>query len=252
MDVSCYCESCGRVTTHELKPLTIRPEDTEYKESVCSVCHLRHCHPMPSTDQLNAYYGYTIPSGDGMRNPIRKVWTRMHDARMLRYIERHAPSGTFLDIGAGRGRFIRVAQGTGRWNLIATEYSDEAIERLRGLGVDARQGNFDEVGIEPESVDVIWMSHVIEHLPDTSRFFAFARQVLRPDGILTMLTPSSQSLRSRLALTDWHLINPPGHLWSFTPRTFANLVRNNGFDILELHQLHLISEVAVVAKKTNR
>ncbi len=109
-------------------------------------------------------------------------------------------------------------------------------------------GTLDELGLADGSVDVVWASHVIEHLPDPEGFFASVRRVLKPGGVLVALVPSQTSLRTRLNLTDWHHVNPPGHLWSFNPDTFQKTLETAGFELLHIEVAHLISEMVCIVR----
>ena len=132
---------------------------------------------------------------------------------------------------------------------MATEYSNEAIGRLRADGFDARQGNLADAGLPDESVDLVWVSHVIEHLPDPPVFLATVRRLLKPGGHVVALLPSLASMRARVGLSDWHLVNPPGHLWSFKPKTLAMVLERNGFEVVYSREIHVICEMVLVARK---
>jgi 2-polyprenyl-3-methyl-5-hydroxy-6-metoxy-1,4-benzoquinol methylase len=180
---------------------------------------------------------------------MKRIWHRIHDRWMVKQLARLKPGGLLLDVGAGDGRFIRAARALGDWTIVCTEYSPAKISSLADQGFDARQGEIDEVGLAPGSADVIWASHVIEHMPDVEGFLAKARRLLKPDGVLIILIPSSESLRARLHLTTWHLVNPPGHLWGFRPSTLRNVLSNNGFVVRRIQEVHLICEMFCVAQR---
>jgi SAM-dependent methyltransferase len=243
------CVACGAPCAHELRALEMANTDERYRLAVCAACGLQSSHPMPGAEELKQWYGATIPPFVPRLARLRKVLNWFHDRHMVSLLRRYAPSGTLVDVGAGRGRFLRAAKREGRWKMMATEYSAEALEILKREGIDAVPGTLDELGLPDESVDAVWASHVIEHLPDPGSFFESVRRLLKPEGVLIALVPTRTSLRARLNLTDWHYVNPPGHLWSFTPDTFRKTLETAGFELLHIEVEHLICEMACVVRK---
>jgi SAM-dependent methyltransferase len=243
------CVACGDERTHELRALEMANPDARYRMAVCASCGLKSSHPMPGAEELRDWYGATIPPFVPRLARIRKVLNYFHDRHMVALLARYVPSGTLVDVGAGRGRFLRAARREGRWTMMATEYSAEALQILKADGVHAVAGTLDELGLADESVDAVWASHVIEHLPDPESFFASVRRVLKPDGVLVALVPTQTSMRARLNLTNWHHVNPPGHLWSFNPETFRKTLQTAGFELLHIEVEHLICEMVCVVRK---
>jgi 2-polyprenyl-3-methyl-5-hydroxy-6-metoxy-1,4-benzoquinol methylase len=248
-----YCPACGAVREHELEPLALPASEQAYEHyriATCSGCGLHSSHPIPDREELRAWYadGRGVP--EETRDPTgpRAVWYRTHDRYMVSLVQKVAPTGTLVDIGAGAGRFVRAARELGRWSIIATELGEESVELLRRDGFDARLGDIDEVGIEPGSVDVVWASHVIEHMRDIDEFLGSIRSVLKPGGHVVVVTPSEESLRARLKLSNWHVVNPPGHLWGFRPATLGMILSRNGFDVVLTREIHVVCEMVVIAR----
>lgn len=252
-DIEQMCVACGKVRAHRLEPLAITPDDPAYSNhriAVCEVCGLHSSYPMPTREELRNWYrdGRGVPPDAEEVSGPRSVWHRTHDRYMVNLVEKYAPSGILVDVGAGSGRFVRAARELGRWTIIATELAEDSVAELQSEGFDARLGNIDEVGIPDRSVDVVWASHVIEHVPDVEEFLASIRSVLKPGGVLAALLPSEQSLRARLKLSTWHFVNPPGHLWGFRPSTFRMLLERNGFEVLLTREIHVVCEMACIAR----
>ena len=243
-----YCPSCDASRAHSLRPTELAESEKGYQIATCDRCGLESEYPMPTSDMLAKWYANLIPPAEPLENPLRKIWLSIHDGFILRRIARYLPSGNILDIGAGRGRMIQQIQNTGRFTCSATEYSDEAIALLHQAGIAAYQGSIDSVAIPHHSIDLIFASHLVEHLPDLGKFLRRVRELLKPNGTVIFLVPSRGSLRAKLGLTNWHVVNPLGHLWSFDRSSMTNVLRNSGFDVLETFEFHVICELMVVAK----
>ncbi len=110
------------------------------------------------------------------------------------------------------------------------------------------------------SVDVIYSSHMIEHLDrrEARRFLAECRRVLKPEGVLRIVVPDLQVTVNdyvekqnadvfldhlQLALDKPHglaehlrhlLIGDRNHRWLYDGRSMAKLLAANGFEKVEI------------------
>ncbi|HLW96521.1 MAG TPA: class I SAM-dependent methyltransferase, partial [Solirubrobacteraceae bacterium] len=144
-----------------------------------------------------------------------------------------APAGTLLDVGCAGGLLLEFAAKHG-WSTIGIEPAAEAVEEARSRGVEVRQGLYDEVPIEPRSIDVVHTKLVAEHLPDPRAFLRWSAGVLRPGGIVCIHVPNdfnSLQLAARDALgkPDWW-IAPPFHVNYFNFSSLERLLAGTGFE----------------------
>ena len=245
------CIACGRRREHRLGPLQLPVDHPAYADHLiarCSECGLTSAWPRPSEQDLKEAYAdvpHVVRRESGL---AASLWRSYRDGARLRLLKSVAPEGsTILDVGTGAGLILRVAKGVRGWTLIGTDYSERNVEELRNLGFDARVGMIDDVGLQPKSIDVVWASHVIEHMRDPVGFLESVRSVLKPGGKLVAILPSSRTMRARTATSTWHLVNPPGHLWGFSPATFRSLLTRNGFRIERLFQSIPVCEMLAIA-----
>lgn len=96
-----------------------------------------------------------------------------------------------LDLGCGAGRFLAVLDAAGAAPL-GVDISERALERARAVapGVETRllapEG---ALPVDHASIDLVWCSEVIEHVPDVGGLLAEIRRVLVPGGRLLLTTP---------------------------------------------------------------
>jgi len=103
-----------------------------------------------------------------------------------------SPGERVLDLGCGAGRFVAALRDHGA-DPVGVELADAALERARRNvpGADLRAlGSDGEIPLEDSSVDLVWCSEVLEHVPDTAGLLSEARRVLRTGGRLLVTTPS--------------------------------------------------------------
>jgi SAM-dependent methyltransferase len=127
-----------------------------------------------------------------------------------------------LDLGAGYGEFIRNVDAPHRY---AMDLSTDVL-RLSDAGVTPLlQDCAAEWPLDRESLDLVFSSNLLEHLPDKAAVESTlrrARDHLRPGGRLVLLGPNIRHL--------------PGRYWDYwdhhiplTDRSIAEVVAHVGF-----------------------
>ena len=76
------------------------------------------------------------------------------------------------------------------------------VERLRALGIDARQGRAESMPFADGSFDVVIASEVLEHIPQPGRSQAISEvaRVLRPKGWFIGTVPYRENLKDNEAV----------------------------------------------------
>lgn len=202
----------------------------------CRRCGLVFANPRaPQADILRRYdaeyfWNEYLPAAGA---PGGKVEMRFLDERyadILSVIRRHAPQGRRLfEIGSGAGLFLKAAERAG-WDVSGVELSEAGAGFAREhLGLQVTTGRVEEVAVPDGSVDVVTMFDVIEHLFDPRAILVQARRLVAPGGAIVITTPNYDSL-SRYALgIDWAMLAPTEHMYYFTERTLAELLKVSGW-----------------------
>ncbi len=143
-----------------------------------------------------------------MKDYYEDVWAQLpEDPEPWAFARRRAlllgearPGERVLDLGCGAGRFLAALRDAGA-DPVGVELAEGALERARRNvpGADLRPlGPGGELPLEDASVDLVWSSEVLEHVPDTARTLSEARRVLRTGGRLLVTTPAHGPLRRTL------------------------------------------------------
>jgi len=110
----------------------------------------------------------------------------------------------FLDVGCGNGYMkYFFERDEGVWHGI--EVWDKRVQCCRDLGYEVSEINIETTPFRFEAgqFDVIFASHVIEHLPDPTQALRECIRVLRPGGLLLVATPTKPPIVAGL-MNAWH------------------------------------------------
>src|SRR5690349_15749645 len=91
------------------------------------------------------------------------------------------PGDRVLDLGCGDGHFLGLLE-----NAVGVDIAQGALERARRNvpGADVRLLDDGAIPLEHGSIDLVWCSEVLEHIPDVGAALNEVRRVLKPGGRL--------------------------------------------------------------------
>jgi SAM-dependent methyltransferase len=131
-----------------------------------------------------------------------------------------------LDVGAGSGVLVEQAALLG-WEAEGVEPSAWLADRARQRGLPVHTGTLPHPGLT-RPYDVVTLVDVIEHVTDPRGLVEEARKLLRPGGLLLVVTPDVSSFAARaLGPRWWHY--RIAHVGYFSPGTLNALLSISGF-----------------------
>lgn len=170
---------------------------------------------------------------------LGKWLTEQTVARQFRFLSRYLRAGTstrILEIGPGHGEFAQqfVTRGFREYEVVEPNAGLRA--ELRELGVRAtRDYLIPDLAEQDCSFDLIILCDVFEHLNDSreaQRFVAEARRVLKPGGLLFILSPDLMDWREDFYNCDFSHSNPT------TVRRALEMFQNEGLRAVEYAYLY--------------
>lgn len=209
----------------------------------CLECGLIYLDPRPAPQELSIIYpdNYIAYRFDDYLPPLVNKIRILIQKRKVRAVARLCnEQAEIWDVGCGGGFFLECLRELGpeTWTLKGVDISAKALNRVQERGFETLQGRFEGMDLTPESVDLIVLNQVIEHLDDPAAVVKKAYQALKPGGHLFIETPSVEGWDARIFLErywgGWHF---PRHWTLYTKRTIGQLLNQSGFDVVQTNWL---------------
>jgi ubiquinone/menaquinone biosynthesis C-methylase UbiE len=155
---------------------------------------------------------------------FRRLWER-HRAPQARY--------RVLDVGCGAGGLLAYLAGTAPITPVGLDIAFDALaccrrRGLRTLGV----ADAGALPLRSESVDLVIVQDIVEHVADDGRLLADVARVCRPGGLAVIVAPAQQVLWST---RDVRL----GHYRRYTLPQLSERVRAAGLNAIHRTYLDL-------------
>lgn len=147
---------------------------------------------IPSTRDLMTYYSHHyrsdykavhVPKKKHVHRAGRVALERLNMLLLFQEYRR-----TLLDVGAGGGEFVYLANKRG-WDATGVEPNLGYSEFARNAyNVEVLSGSLDDEG--PHAVEVVTMFHVLEHMPDPHASVQKVYERLTPQGLFFVEVPN--------------------------------------------------------------
>ena len=159
-------------------------------------------------------------------------------------IRKTKPSGKLLDIGAGKGEFVSLAQNIG-FKAKGIEPSPRFCEYAwEKYGVQVVQGYLGEGdNLKGERFDIITLFHVLEHVLFPQNLLANILQYLEEDGFVYIEVPNADATLLKIADLVFRMngkkwtsrlspLHAPYHSLGYSPKSLKFLLEHNGFELM--------------------
>ncbi len=220
--------------------LSVQAEGTLFHYQQCSVCGLVFLSPQPDPEELLRYYGRDYYGGGeqkfaGAIEALRLFFALSRVYRLQKYLPR---PGRALDIGCGQGAFLQLLRREG-WEVQGTELAEEPARRARQAGIPVFMGEIQEGQFGEGSLDLVTLWHVIEHLRDPAGMLRRISLMVDRKGLVALSTPNVGSTQARVFRERWFHLDPPRHLYLFSPETLNRLMAQAGFRMIYLNHFSM-------------
>jgi SAM-dependent methyltransferase len=180
------------------------------------------------------YRSYHLPNAEGGWYENAEVRVSADWAAKVALLRAITPAGAgrILDVGCGKGFFVRACVDAG-YAAEGIDLSQVAVEYAKAhLGVRATWGGLSALKPELGTFDVVTLWATIEHLPNPGQTLRDIASTLRPGGHLLLDTGVADDWLDRLlpGVVQWY--DPPQHLFVFSVDGMRRLLGACGFEIV--------------------
>jgi SAM-dependent methyltransferase len=200
-----------------------------YRVARCRDCGFLFVNPRPTEAALavlysgaNPYHGEAFEPSEGERPVV---------ARIARDLRRRASGTRLLEVGCGRGDFLRAAAAAG-FEVSGCDYFGPDRPAIAGAAL--HDGPLRGVRLPAASFDVVVSRNTLEHLFDPRAEVEEMVRLLKPGGLLYVKVPSvtyEHGWLSRLIFREPHKLEPPYHLNYFDARTLRRFLESAGLTV---------------------
>jgi len=203
-----YCKNCNLYISGNTKQEVIETVSELYKGD--------YWNERNSETSINSEYTDTDSQGK------RRNWVSQ-----FLYTKQYITGKTLLEIGVGAGQSILWFEEEG-FDVSGIEPDGRNVSMINKV---LKRGKVAKASVEEFSsdkvFDVIWMSHVLEHLIEPVNFLKKIRNNLKKNGVFFIEVPNCEyepMLQSSIEK------NP--HLYHFTKKALTKMVERTGYKIM--------------------
>jgi len=208
----------------------------------CKQCGLMYASPRRDADHVEIAAWGDDPNFDvAEKNPGRidkeRLQTRDYAETRAMLNKLYPQRGKILEIGSSLGFLLKTFRDDG-WQVLGVEPDAILVRYARNRqGIETINALLEDAGIPDNSVDVVVMLHVIEHVPDPVATLREIFRVLKPGGHLVMETPRYDTLMFKLMGRRERSLSCDGHIFFFTTESLRRAYERAGF---ETHKLEYV------------
>jgi SAM-dependent methyltransferase len=222
------CPNCGSTR------FKVKYFEPPYKVVKCLACSLVYLGNPPEQESIyEDYYEGAAPRAEDYRidsDVGHLAGLCAINEQRIAMVKRAKPAGKLLDVGCGRGYFLKTAQQHG-FQVFGVDASERAVEYAKNaFGLNATVQKLDDLRDASTTFDLVTLWHVLEHFIDPFQALSRIRTLLAEGGICFMEVPNLRSIKFVFSKNKWEGGNHPlYHRTFFTGPTLRQAILKSGF-----------------------
>lgn len=242
------CNLCGADNASVISS-QVSFDQVKYSHVRCKKCGLIYSSPMPRLDNgaldqmaLELWYDQFLSKSRQFYDQHFKRY-REHNRLRVEALEKYIKPGRLLEVGCGNAYFLAAARERG-WEARGVEICRDLCRYVKEyFKLDIYCGTLEGAGFEDSYFDAVYLNNILEHVPDPAGFLKEVYRVLKDEGVIFTSVPNTKDLLDGLRRAAGYLglkgiwkgyLDPPMHLYAYSPRTLKLLLEKCGFRVLKL------------------
>ena len=207
---------------------TIWAKDSYFNAIECSNCGMVSIDPPLTEEGLNLYYQKNFSRREDAKTKWNKRLMQYEQDKL--FIENFISSGKCLDVGCGGGLFLESLSK--HFTKYGIDIDDTCIKYAKdNFKSDYRLESLGKDTFDPNSLDLIIMRGVIEHVLDPNSYVKRCSELLVRGGyVFICATPNINSFTAKLYKEKWNLWHPIQHINLFDENTLTLLFEKYNFE----------------------
>lgn len=240
------CPFCGFPDKRTVGLAEDHVTGTFFSLSACRGCEGAFCDPAPLSEELAKYYPQSYYGTSGKKfHPLIELIAKTIRMRLRQSLAKSFPNpGSILEIGCGRGDLLEDFARSG-WECHGTEYftapliAEAGERRVKIHNVQ----DLHEARFPANSIDLIIIRHVLEHLNNPLEIAREIFRILKPSGTLYLVVPNYGGWVSKWFGMAWFALDVPRHLSHFTAQSMRMVLASSGLTPIRTGFLSLEQDI---------
>lgn len=208
------------------------------------------------TEAVSRYYKeesfYAVHHGTGSGGTTAEDIRRYHNSKQVLLPHISSKDAEIVDIGCGQGGFLASLRDEGYSNLTGVDASHGCIPIIEKKGITGIYGTLDAIPLPDNQIDVVTLSHVLEHQYSLISAMNEIRRVLKPGGLLYIEVPNAIAYDTT-ANQEVFWLGLKEHINHFTKGHLEYLLHQNGFSIITVGMTSVtIPALYIIARSENK
>jgi SAM-dependent methyltransferase len=199
---------------------------------ICEDCGLVFSDPRPNSQEIDDFYreSYRVAYKQAWQPRLKHTYRagKVAEERLDYLMPLLAPGRTICDFGSGGGELVFILRELG-YDASGIEPNTGYAEYSRDiLGIPVQIGGFTSARVGQDSLDLVTLFHVAEHLEHPVHALRTIAGWLRKGGRLLVEVPNVES-RCIWPSSRFH----QAHLYNFNPATLEQAGRRAGLSVVD-------------------